>query len=68
MSIKVIKRSKAEVFFNEKKLTLNEVLYILKLNRNLLLIRAVSSHEITVKFETKNVLFKHNKNIIAMVK
>ena len=50
ISVKVIRMNKTEIFFNEKKLTLNEVLYVSKLNENLLSIRAVSSHRITVKF------------------
>ena len=59
---------KAEILFKEEKLTLNEVLYVLRLDRNLLLIRAVSSHRITVKFWARDVLFKHNKNIVATAK
>ena len=49
-SIKVTEMSKAEVFFDEKKLIFSEVLYVLKLNRNLLSIETVSSHRITVEF------------------
>ena len=66
--IEVTEIGKAEVFFNRKKLTLNEVLYVSELNKNLLLIEAVSSHKITVKFQTENVFFKHNENVIATVK
>ena len=66
--IEVTEIGKAEVFFKEEKLTLNEVLYVLRLDRNLLLIRAVSSHRITVKFQTRNVLFKHNKSVVTITK
>ena len=59
---------KAEIFFKEEKLTLNEVLYVSELNRNLLSIKAVSSHRITVKFQTRNVFFKHNESVIATAK
>ena len=48
--IEVTEIDKVKVFFEEEKLTLNEVLYVSKLDRNLLSIRAVSSHRITVKF------------------
>ena len=51
--------------FAEKKLTLTDVLCIFKLNRNLLLIKAVSRHRVTVKFRLKSVLFKHNRSVIA---
>ena len=56
-----------KVNFIEKKLTLTDVLYIFKLNRNLLLIKAVSRHKVTVKFKLKSILFKHNKSVIATV-
>ena len=52
-----------KVNFTEKKLTLTDVLYIFKLNGNLLLIEAVSRHEVTVKFRLKSVLFKHNESV-----
>ena len=54
-----------KVNFAEKKLTLIDVLYIFKLNKNLLLIEAVSRHRVTVKFKLKSVLFKHNRSVIA---
>ena len=54
-----------KVNFIEKKLTLTDVLYISKLNESLLLIEAVSRHEVTVKFRLKSVLFKHNRSVIA---
>ena len=66
--IKVTKIGKVKVFFEEEKLTLNEVLYVSELDRNLLSIKAVSSHTITVKFQTRNLLFKHNKSVVVTVK
>ena len=51
--------------FVEKKLTLTDVFYISELNENLLLIEAVSRHRVTVKFELKSILFKHNRSIVA---
>ena len=42
--------------------------YVSKLDRNLLSIEAVSSHRITVKFWTRNVLFKHNESVVATAK
>ena len=66
--IEVTEIDKAEILFKEEKLTLNEVLYVSELDRNLLSIRAVSSHRITVKFWARDVLFKHNESIVATVK
>ena len=66
--IEVTEIDKAEVFFKEEKLTLNEVLYVSELNKNLLLIKAISSHRITVKFHIRNVLFKHNKSVVVTAK
>ena len=56
-----------KINFTEKKLTLTDILYIFKLNRNLLLIKAVSRHRVTVKFKLKSVLFKHNESVIAII-
>ena len=66
--IEVTEIDKVKVLFKEEKLTLNEVLYVLRLDRNLLSIRAVSSHRITVKFWVRDVFFKHNKSIVAITK
>ena len=67
-TIEVTEIDKAEIFFKEEKLTLNKVLYVLRLDRNLLLIKTVSSHRITVKFWARNVLCKHNESVVATVK
>ena len=64
-SIRAVKINKVKLNFVEKKLTLTDVFYIFKLNRNLLLIEAVSRHRVTVKFRLKSVLFKHNRSVIA---
>ena len=64
-SIRVTEYSKAEIFVNRKRLTLSDVLYVSELNRNLLLIEAVSSHSITVKFWDKIAVFRYNKSVIA---
>ena len=67
-SIRVTEYSKAEVFVNRKRLTLSDILYMSKLNENLLLIEAVSSHDITVKFWDKEAVFEHKESVIAMTK
>ena len=54
-----------KINFTEKKLTLIDVLYVSKLNENLLLIEAVSRHRVTVKLELKSILFKHNRSVIV---
>ena len=67
-SIRVIEYSKAEVFVDRKRLTLSDVLYMSELNRNLLSIEAVSSHDITVKFQNKEAVFEHKESVIATAK
>ena len=56
-----------KINFIEKKLTLTDVLYISELNKNLLLIKAVSRYRVTVEFKLKSILFKHNESVIATV-
>ena len=67
-SIRVTEYGKAEVFVNEKRLTLSDVLYMSELNRNLLSIEAVSSHGITMKFWDKEAVFEYKESVIATVK
>ena len=43
------------------------VLYVSKLNENLLLIEAASRYRVTVEFRLKSVLFKHNESVVATV-
>ena len=54
-----------KVNFAEKKLTLTDVLYVSKLNKNLLSIKAVSRHRVTVEFRLKSMLFKHNESVVT---
>ena len=65
--IKATENSKVKLFVNREKLTLNDILYMLELNRNLLLIETVSSHNITVKFLNKKTVFQYNERVIATV-
>ena len=67
-SIRVTEISKAEVFIKRERLTLSEILYVLRLDRNLLLIEAVSSHSIAVKFQNEKAVFRHNESVIAMTR
>ena len=67
-SIRVTEIDRAEVFIKEERLTLSEILYVLRLNRNLLSIEAVSNHSIAVKFWDEKAVFKHNKSIIAIIR
>ena len=64
-SIRAAEIDKVKVNFVEKKLILTDVLYISELNENLLSIETVSRHKVTVKFELKSVLFKHNESVVA---
>ena len=59
---------KAEVFVNKKRLTLSDVLYVSELNKNLLLIEAVSNHSITVKFQIEKIIFRYNESVITTAK
>ena len=65
--IKAAKINIVKILINKEILTLNNILYVFKLNKNLLLIKIVRQCNITVKFSLKNILFKHFKSIVKIV-
>lgn len=60
-TIKITDIKKVEVCYNDKVLTLTDILFVLKLNRNLLSIKAASKNSITVKFKFINIVFSIKK-------